>query len=188
MNVDTELIERVRAFVEEECKKPSSKYGYEPYFAHFVPVVDYAKKLAEKMGADVEVVILAAWLHDIGSIIYGRENHHITGAEVAEKKLKELGYPDVKISMVKKCILNHRGSVETRRESSEEQILAEADAMSHFASIEGLFNAAMIHEGLNQLNAKESILNKLTNSYNKLSPIAKEIVKIKYDAVKELLG
>jgi hypothetical protein len=38
----------MRKFVEEECKKPTSKYGFEPYGAHFVPVHNYAKSLAEK--------------------------------------------------------------------------------------------------------------------------------------------
>ena len=53
-------------------------------------------------------------------------NH--TGAKVAEEKLKELGYPIEKIELVRKCILNHRGSQQNFRDSIEEQILAEADA------------------------------------------------------------
>jgi uncharacterized protein len=107
--------------VEEECKKPTSKYGYEPYPCHFVPMVKYAKKLAKRLKADEEVVEIAAWLHDVGSIIYGRDNHHITGAKIAEEKLKELGYPpEKKIELVKKCILNHRGSKQNKRETIEE--------------------------------------------------------------------
>ncbi|MCK4919385.1 MAG: hypothetical protein KAS01_03275, partial [Candidatus Pacebacteria bacterium] len=72
------IVEQVRQFVEDECKKPTSKYGSEPYLFHFVPVHKYAKVLAEKLGVDSEIVELSAWLHDIGSIIDGRENHHIT--------------------------------------------------------------------------------------------------------------
>jgi HD superfamily phosphodiesterase len=63
------IIEKIRDFVEEECKKPSSKYGYEPFPCHFVPVVIHAKQLADKLGGDEEVIEIAAWLHDIGSIM-----------------------------------------------------------------------------------------------------------------------
>src|SRR3989338_1011174 len=95
--INIELIEKVKVFVKEECNKESNKFGYEIYGAHFVPMVENAKKLAEKLNAEVEVVVIAAWLHDIGSIIYGRENHHITGAKIAEEKLRELKYPEEKI-------------------------------------------------------------------------------------------
>lgn len=181
------IVEKAREFVEAECKKPSSKYGYEPYTNHFVPTAKYAKILAEKEKADIEIVELAAWLHDIGSIIYGRENHHITSCEIAERKLMGLGYPKEKIDKVRKCILNHRGSVDCLRESKEEQIIADADAMNAFDHIEGQFHAAFVSENLNQEKARESVRKKLSNCYNKLSPNAKEIIKSKYNAAMLLL-
>lgn len=101
-----DFIEEVRLFIEQECKKSTSTYGYELYLGHLIPTTKYAKILAEKLGADVEVVELAAWLHDIGSIIYGRENHHITGSKIAENKLRELGYPEDKIKEVVHCIFS----------------------------------------------------------------------------------
>ena len=116
------IIEKTRSFVEEECKKPTSKYGYEPYLFHFVAVHDYAKKLAEELNADVEIVEIAAWLHDIGSIMIGRDNHHVTGARIAEEKLKEWNYSLEKIEKVKKCVFNHRGSVNFKKESVESAI------------------------------------------------------------------
>ena len=181
------LIEEVRRFVEEESKKPTSVYGYESYEFHFIPMRNYAVKLAKKLDADVEVVEISAWLHDIGSIINGRENHHQTGAEIAESKLKEFGYPLEKIKMVKYCILNHRGSIRNYRTSLEEKIISDADALSHFDNVAGLFNAAFI-EGLDEKQAMQSVLTKLTNSWNKLEfDESKEIIKPKYDAAKILL-
>ena len=185
MNTEN-IIEEIRKYVEEECKKPTSKYGYDPYLFHFISVHDYAKQLSKKLNADVEVVELAAWLHDIGSIIYGRENHHITSAEIAEKKLRELNYPKIKIEQIKKCILNHRGSVNNLRGTVEEQIIADADVMSHFDNIAGIFMAAFF-ENKNQGEAKISARNKLTNSWNKLSSESKEIIKLKFEAAMLLL-
>jgi len=186
--MENKIIEKIREFVEEECKKPTSKYGYDPYPHHFMPVVKYSKLLAEKLSANIEIVEIAAWLHDIGSIMHGRENHHITGAEIAEKKLRELGYAEEKIALVKQCILNHRGSVKNERITSEEMAVAEADAMSHFDNIGGLFMAAFVFENHNQGSAAASVKQKLKNSWEKLSPIAKEIIKPRYEAAMLLLS
>lgn len=181
-------VEEARKFVEDECKKPTSKYGQEVYAFHFLSVHDYAKKLAEENGADVEVVEIAAWLHDIGSIMMGRDNHHITGAEISGQKLAELGYAPEKIEKVKNCILHHRGSVNTKRETTEEQIIADADAMSAFDNITGIFMATFTFEKhTSQLSANRAVKNKLANSYNKLSTKAKEIIKPKYEAAMLLL-
>lgn len=178
---------RVRDFVESECRKPSSKYGYEPFSCHFIQVVNRARELAKKSGADMEVVELAAWLHDIGSIVYGRENHHITGCEIAEQKLTEFGYDRNKINEVKHCILAHRGSRDIPRESLEAQIVADADAMSNFDNIAGPFMAAFLYEHLGQIDARDSIREKLENNYKKISPEAKKIIQTKYDAAMLLL-
>ncbi len=187
--MENNIVEKIRIFVEDECKKSTSKYGYEPYEFHFVSVYNYARRLAESLNADIEVVELAAWLHDIGSIVKGREDHHLTGAEIAEKKLKELNYPSEKIQKVKKCILNHRGSVNNNRTSLEERIIADADAMSHFDNISGLFMAAFIYENKNQGEAKILVKNKLDRSWSKLSfQESKELIKPKYEAAKLLLS
>jgi uncharacterized protein len=188
MTKNDKLIEEVREFVETECKKPTSHYGYEPYIFHFAPVVKYAMLLAEKLNADAEIVEIAAWLHDIGSIIEGRDNHHIAGADIAERKLKELNYPEEKIERIKHCILAHRGSQNLKRESTEAQIIADADAMSAFDNIGGIFKAAYTYENKNQLEGNQEVRRKLINSFNKLSPEAKEIIKPKYDAAMLLLG
>ncbi len=183
-----DIVQQIKNFVEDECKKPTSKYGYEPFPFHFVQVVKYADGLANKLGGDKEVIQLAAWLHDIGSIMNGREDHHITGAAIAEKKLKELNYPSEKIEWVKKCILNHRGSQQNNRESIEEKIIADADAMSNFDNIGGIFKAAFVYEEKNQGEAKDSVREKLENKWNKLHfEDSKKIIQPKYEAAMLLL-
>jgi len=186
-NVD--IVEEIRRFVEIESKKPENWWGEEFYSLHLVGVNKYSKLLAEKLGADMEVVELAAWLHDIGSIIHGREDHHLTGAKIAEEKLRELGYPEEKIIQVKQCILAHRGSKNIAPETIEAKIIADADALSTFDYIHGPFLAAFVYEKLNQIQARKSVKQKYINSWNKLSfPESKEIIKPKYEAVMLLLG
>jgi uncharacterized protein len=159
------IVQQVKNYVKSECSKPTSKYGYGPYEYHFKPVVKYAGALAGKLGADKEVVIVAAWLHDIGSIINGRSDHHITGAKIAEAKLKEFDYPQERIELVKQCILNHRGSIKNKRSTLEEQIIAEADAMSHFDNIAAIFRVALIFEKKSDPEANEAAITKIKNSW-----------------------
>jgi uncharacterized protein len=184
-----DIVEAVRLYVEDECKNPLNEQGYEPYIFHFVPMVEYAEKLADELGGDKEIISIAGWLHDIGSILKGRENHHVSGARIAETKLRELNYPEEKIEKVKNCILNHRGSQKNSRETIEEKIIAEADTLSNFDNISGIFKMAFVYEGLDQGEAKEAVRKKLENKYKQLHfEQSKKMIKLKYDAVMLLLG
>lgn len=102
--------------------------------------------MAERYGADKEIVLIAAWLHDIASITdYAfYENHHIYGAEIAHDILSELSYEESKIKLVQKCIINHRGSVNSDRNSIEELCVADADAISHFDGVPSLLYLAYV--------------------------------------------
>lgn len=179
------LIEEIRKFVEDECSKPFSNYSG-AYKHHFVPMHKIAKELAEKIGADVEIVEIAAWLHDIGSIVDGRENHHITGALIAEEKLRKLNYSEEKIKKVRECILNHRGSKENENERSsiESKIVAEADVLDCFNNIAKQFLITLVHEKKSLENAKISVVNKLKNKWSQLEfEESKNIVRAKFEAV-----
>jgi len=183
-----DIVQKIRDFVESECKKPTSKYGYEPFIFHFIPTAKYAEELADELKADKEIVLLAAWLHDIGSIVDGRGEHHIAGAKIAEEKLKEFNYPNEKIELIKKCILNHRGSRQDSKGSLEEKIIAEADVISAFDSIDGLFKAAFVYEGKTQDEARRSVRQKLENKWNQLHlEKSRRLIRPKFEAAMLLL-
>ncbi|MCK4997534.1 HD domain-containing protein [Candidatus Pacearchaeota archaeon] len=188
--VNEVLIEKIRKFVEEECKKPDANYS-NAYKFHFISMHKIAKELAEKFSADVEVVEIAAWLHDIGAIVDGRENHHITGALIAEEKLRKLNYSEKNIEKVKECILNHRGSKEgeNKRLSIESKIIAEADVLDAFDNIAKQFLVTLVYEKKSLEDAKISVLNKLKNKWNQLEfEGSKELIRSKFEAVILLFG
>lgn len=179
----------VKQYVKEECEKPGSGYGPELFEYHLIPVVAISKRLARKLKAEIELIELAAWLHDIGSIIKGRKDHHKTGARIAEKKLLELNYPKDKIKLIKKCVINHRGSVNNNRESIEEKIISDTDAIVCFDTVPGLFKAAYIFEDLTQGEARVSVRKKLERKYKQLYfKESRDMVRKKYKAMKELLS
>ena len=66
------MIEKIKNIVKKECEKDNWSWDY-----HMVSVVKYAHQLAEKLGADKEIVEISAWLHDITRLKGDPENHHI---------------------------------------------------------------------------------------------------------------
>ena len=177
------MIEKIKNIVKKECEKDNWSWDY-----HMVSVVKYANQLAEKLGADKEIVEISAWLHDITRLKGDPENHHISGHIEAEKILRELGYPQAKIDKVKHCINAHRGSQSIKRETIEAECVASADAMSHFDNVPALLYVAFVKKQMNIEEGKTWMRNKLERSWKKLIPEAKEIVSPKYESVKLLLG
>jgi uncharacterized protein len=182
------IVHKVRNFVRYQSKKPTAKYGYDAYQYHFVSVVEYARQLSAELGGDKEVILIASWLHDIGSVMKGRNDHHITGMQIAEDKLRSFGYPEEKIKLVKLCIKHHRGSVKYHRNTIEEKIVSEADTMSNFDNIAGLFKAAYVYENMSQGRAKVAVRRKLKRKWRQLHfEKSREIVRPRYEAAMILL-
>jgi len=63
----TDIIEYLQKEVRARCEAPSNKFGIGCYY-HIESVVKNAELLAERYGADKEVTVIAAWLHDIASV------------------------------------------------------------------------------------------------------------------------
>lgn len=97
---------------------------------HVQPVIKYSLEMADKYGADKEVVWLGAMLHDIG-ILYNGANHDESGAKKADEILRKEGFDKETIHKVSGIVLKHRVK-KYPPESLEEKVVATADAMSHF--------------------------------------------------------
>ena len=184
------MIKKIAEIVEEACKKETNYFGYGIWTHHILHVVRYAKLMAKKIGADEEIVEIAALLHDYASIKDHKmyEDHHIHGADEAETILKQFNYPAEKIDQVKHCIMAHRGSKTAQKMTKEALCLADADSMAHFDAISSLFYLAFFSHKMNIEEANDWLKGKLERSWNKLSPEAREIIKDKYLASKTLLG
>lgn len=183
-----EIIEHIQNEVHKRATSPENKFGIGVYY-HIESVVKNAKLLAEKYQADKEVVVIAAWLHDIASITDYKlyKEHHIYGAKIAEEILKELNYEEEKINLVKECIKNHRGSINNERLTVEEKCVADADAVSHLDNIPGLLYLAYVERKMDINEGKEFVKSKLKRSFQKLSEESKEIYLEKYNNAMELL-
>jgi len=113
---------------------------YNMWEEHVKFVVQEAVALAKKYNADLEIVELGALLHDVAMIakVGTRQDHHKTGAEMAQTILEKYSYPQSRIDRVKSCVLNHRSSKNLT--NNEELCVADADALAHLDNVPMLLN------------------------------------------------
>ncbi|MGI6612531.1 MAG: HD domain-containing protein [Candidatus Nanosyncoccaceae bacterium] len=185
----SDIVEKVKDEVYKICRSKNNTCGIGAWTHHILTVYKIATSLCSEYEADCEVVALAALLHDVASVtdVKYLDNHHVVGAEIAEEMLVRLGYDKQKTKLVKRCILNHRGSVPSDKTSNEEICVADADALAHFYNIPSLFSMVYKSKGMDIDDGAEFILNKLERSYNKLSDIGKKYAANHYKSARLLL-
>jgi len=155
---------------------------------HLMPVINNAIFLAEKYGANKDIVELAAVFHDYANLIdyEDQDNHHIKGAELAKDILIGDGFDEAFVDKVCLCIKTHRASVVFNKFSIEQICVADADAKAHLDNVvELLLWRGYLKEDIQTANA--FVKAKIQRSYAKMSENTKELVKSKYDAIMSIL-
>jgi len=185
----------------EQVKKIAKEsYSKKDYIYHILPTLKYALLLAKKLNADAEVVEVSVYFHDIGRAMrrrgfeekgqhfFDNNDHHIVGAEETKGILSKLEYGEEFIKKVEHCVLTHRGRKGPNPESLEAEIIACADAMSHFDTFLDLFSFFL--ETTNSFEeAIIKIEQKMDRNWNKklTLPEAKEMVKGNYESIMLLI-
>ena len=188
-----EIADRSNSF-EDQTKGTADEYNI--YREHIRYVHKYVVSLSAGKAVDMEALELSALLHDIAmtDMSLDRNRHNEYGADIAAEFLRENGYPEEKIQLVKKCILNHSKRRSEYRTTPEEQILVDADGLSHFDSYKSLYSLAHNVMRLNDEDSLKFIQSKLTGDYNELSDNLKYLVSDIYAdimrarSVQEILG
>ena len=181
-----EIIEKVKAEMIEITNENKNKTNFDHWNNHIRLVYERGHELAIERKADIEIVDLATILHDVARIkeIGPIEEHNKYGAEIAEIILSKYNYPKEKIEHVKRCIYNHQ---DNPKSSVEEEIVADADAVSHFDDLSTLYYLAFTILKLDFTQAKKFIKNKLEFDFKKLSPYGKVKYKERYEKILETL-
>ena len=107
--------------------------------SHTERVLNLALVIGEKEKADLEIVKVAALLHDVArheqDESRGMICHAERGAELAKEILLELDYSEDKIGKVVHCIETHRFRKEILPESVEAKVLFDADKLDSIGAI-----------------------------------------------------
>lgn len=177
------LEERLRELVRREADIESKKewreisvdheaqlFNYR--YDHVCHVVDLSKHLATLVGADLEVVTLAAWLHDISKPgIGGVNNHGKKGAERAREILEKEGVESEIIGRVCVVIEKHVGlTLEEPIQPLEAQVIWDADKLTKLGIV------GIIHFLVNGIKVSPlETLEEVTNSIKEFLPLAERI-------------
>lgn len=119
--------------------KNESKDGWADwlYENHIFLVADKAGELADKYGANNELAITSAMLHDIADAVMGRfdDSHEIESLKIAKIFLKESGFSDEEIVIVVDDAMKlHSCRDGNIPKTLEGKIMATADAVIHLST------------------------------------------------------
>jgi uncharacterized protein len=119
---------------ETEAQQEGREILFNYRWEHVQSVAQVAVRLAEILGADLEVVEAAAWLHDVAK---GQgEDHGAEGAIRAEQILDETDFPSGKVAAVCDAIRKHVGLwVREPVEPLEAAIVWDADKLTKVGAI-----------------------------------------------------
>lgn len=114
--------------------------------AHIKRVVVSAKQLAQAEGADLFIVVPAAWLHDLVNLPKNHPDRHLASAMAANEAahfLQGLGYLDKALDAVKHSITAHSYSASVAPETIEAKVVQDADRLDAIGAI-GIARCMMV--------------------------------------------
>jgi len=128
-----ELEEQIREYVRSHCVDDPS--GHDWY--HVERVFKMALKIAEKEGADITIVGVAALLHDVGikKEIECGFDHSEYGANFSKEYLLRIGFDPSKIERVVEAVREHRYGKHVKPKSLEGKVLQDADMLDALGAI-----------------------------------------------------
>lgn len=133
----SEVIEFVKIKTSENGRPPN--YPFRSRFDHTMRVYRWAIKLQAKLGGDLDIIVLAALLHDVG----WDENrpHGEVGAEIAVEYLDSIGVEPEKIKRIGEIIMMHSDKDTKRELSLECKIVMDADLLDEVGAIGIMWDA-----------------------------------------------
>ncbi|MEN6426161.1 MAG: HD domain-containing protein [Phycisphaerales bacterium] len=183
------ILQAMKKYAAGECN--SGKNAFSPAFfdEHLSVVVAYARQLAEVLGADLEIVELAGWLHDISAIqdFAALPRHPALSVEIARKMLQEQGCPPERIERVAKCIASHSTPIQVGNGLIEEVCISNADAMSQIVKPAYWSYYVFRVRQFGFVEGRDWLRQRVESHWAALIPQAKAIVEKQYCQVKEVL-
>ena len=133
----SEVIEYVKKMTAENGRP--SNYPFRSRYEHTMRVYRWAIKLQAKLGGDIDIIALAALLHDIG---WDSERpHEEVGAELAVDFLDELGVEPEIIKRVGEIIVVHEDKDTEAELSLECKIVMDADLLDEVGAVSVIWDS-----------------------------------------------
>ena len=171
MKINNKIIEEVKEKAKEFFVSASGCHDW----SHVERVYNLALRIAKKEKADINVIKLAAYLHDVGRReemqSKGKICHAEKGVELAEKILEKYNLDKETIENIKHCILVHRFRNDHKPATIEAKILFDADKLDSIGAVgvgrDFLFAGSSGSNCLYTGNEKKLVKNARDFSYSK---------------------
>ncbi len=128
-------LEHIKKIVEKMFAADKGSHGWE----HTLRVFRLCERIGNEEGADMEVVLIAACLHDIGRCYQdasnGRICHAEKGAELAAPLIEPLDLSNHQKENILDCIRSHRFRGQTLPRTIEAQVLFDADKLDAIGAV-----------------------------------------------------
>ncbi|NIS59565.1 MAG: HD domain-containing protein, partial [Proteobacteria bacterium] len=121
--------EKIREFIRKEMAEERVA-GVD----HVERVYGWCREIGEKKGANMEVLLTAALLHDIGVPI-DREKHYDAALPRAESFLHELGFNEDEIEKILHAIHTHSRYGGPDPQTLEAKVLQDVDAIEYVGAV-----------------------------------------------------
>jgi hypothetical protein len=179
----------IRELVRAECARPTNAFGPAFFEQHVLVVLAHARALARRLGADPEVVELAAHLHDLAAVrdVACVPTHHLEGAAAARGILQAQGWRSPVVDAVCRAIETHSAPVERGAGSLEEVCVSNADVMAHLSRPAYWFFYLHRVRGLDQREALAWWRGRAERAWGALAPEARAMVAADHAIVVRLL-
>jgi uncharacterized protein len=132
--METDMAE-IKAFAEKCFSNSNGSHNWE----HTCRVYNLCMHIGDKERADLEVLKIAAYLHDIGRSRQDKSKgtlcHAEKGAEMAESFLDKYEIPEDQGKNIIHCIRSHRFRGDVRPETLEAKVLFDADKLDAIGAI-----------------------------------------------------
>jgi HD superfamily phosphohydrolase YqeK len=151
---------------------------------HIFRVLERCTRMGERLNADLEILVAAVYLHDLGwHYLDEAKAHGALGAQKAEPVLKRIGFPTEKIHVVLHAIRVHDTNTPPEdRTTLESKILYDADKLD-------MFGVVGVLRYIRQVYGKwsiDSILDNLQARWEGLAfPETRDLALIDYEYIKD---
>ncbi len=181
------ISKRKKDKIKEEAKSFFNEVNACHDWSHVERVRTLALKIGKKEKADLDILEIAVFLHDIGRkkemLSRGACCHAMEGVKLADKILQKYNLKSEEIDNIKHCIISHRFRNNNKPKTIEAKVLFDADKLDSIGAIglarsflfSGFFGVAM-YTG----NEKKLAKTEKDYSYTKEdSPIMEYEIKLK---------
>lgn len=159
---------------------------------HLQFVAKKAEELSQKFGANEDLAVAGAWLHDFGDAFVHRhsDKHEEISVNEAKKVLKRVGYSGNEVQEILEVIIEPHSCKDGNFPMTiEGKVLATADALAHLTTDFYIqFTWKHLPEGKSYEEFTDWVNDKLERDFNNkiFFDEIKSLVKTRYEVLKEV--